>query len=209
MAAPVVSGAAAILREYLTKKRNHRPSAALLKAILINGARWISNTVQEDAEIGKPNFHQGFGRLDLSRTFPADDAADFALTFIDVGNDNPQAVQMARPTAPAVNWRKRFAVTASDRLLSVTICWTDPPGRGLQHELDLLVIAPDGTKHVGNAALVRLPTQRTDRINNVEKIVIENPAVGEWSVMVTAFNTFLHPQGFAVAATGVITDWIG
>ncbi|MDX1188946.1 S8 family serine peptidase [Sinorhizobium medicae] len=208
MAAPVVSGAAAILREYLIKERNHRPSAALLKAILINGARWISNTVQEDAEIGEPNFHQGFGRLDLSRTFPADDAG-FALTFIDVGNDDPQAVQMARPTAPAVNWRKRFVVTASDQALSVTICWTDPPERGLQHELDLLVIAPDGTKHVGNSALVRLPTQKNDRTNNVEKIIIGNPEVGEWSVMVTAFNTFRHAQGFAVAATGAITDWIG
>ncbi|MBY5340432.1 hypothetical protein E0H35_30535 [Rhizobium leguminosarum bv. viciae] len=209
MAAPVVSGAAAVLREYLIKKRNHRPSAALLKAILINGARWISNTVQEDAGIGEPNFHQGFGRLDLSRTFPNDDAAGFALTFIDVGNNDPQAVQMARPTAPAVNWRKRFAVTASDRALSVTICWTDPPDRGLQHELDLLVIAPDGTKHVGNSALIRLPTQKTDRINNVEKIIIGSPAVGEWSVIVTAFNTFRHAQGFAVAATGAITDWIG
>lgn len=207
MAAPMVSGAAAVLRGYFIELRKHQPTAALLKATLINGARWIVGPVQEDKAIGEPNFHQGFGRLDLSCTFPADESAKFALTFVDVRDGDPEALRMG-PSTAAVSWRRRLVVSRSDFPLSITMCWTDPPSRGLQHELDLVVIAPDGTKFVGNAALVRLPRQKTDRINNVEKVTIENPAVGEWSAMVTAFNTFRHAQGFAVAATGAISDWI-
>lgn len=206
MAAPVVSGAAAVLRGYFIDARAHTPSAALLKATLINGAIWIPGSVQEDPRVGMPNFHQGFGRLDLSRTFPFDDSAAFALTFEDV--DDAHGVEMEKPNKAAVNWRRRFVVNAADRPLAVTMCWTDPPGRGLNHELDLLLIAPDGTKHVGNNALVRLPYQKSDRINNVEKIVIDAPTTGEWVVMVTAYNTYKHAQGFGLAATGDITDWL-
>src|SRR5215210_1840406 len=36
MAAPLVTGCAALVREYYRKSRNHQPSAALLKATLIN-----------------------------------------------------------------------------------------------------------------------------------------------------------------------------
>ncbi|CAN5455252.1 hypothetical protein BH10PSE14_BH10PSE14_30740 [soil metagenome] len=206
MAAPVVSGAAAVLRGYFIDQRAHTPSAALLKATLINGATWIPGSVQEDPAVGMPNFHQGFGRLDLSRTFPVDEQTPFALTFDDI--DDAHGVEMEKPNKAAVNWRRRFVVNTANRPLAVTMCWTDPPGRGLNHELDLLLIAPDGTKNVGNNALVRLPYQKSDRTNNVEKVVIETPMAGEWIVMVTAYNTYKHAQGFGLAATGDITDWI-
>ena len=39
MATPVTAGAAALLRQYLRERRGHaNPSAALLKALLVNGA---------------------------------------------------------------------------------------------------------------------------------------------------------------------------
>ena len=42
MAAPLVAGCAALVREYYVSKRHHEPSAALLKATLINGTRWLT-----------------------------------------------------------------------------------------------------------------------------------------------------------------------
>src|SRR5262249_34226101 len=65
-AAPAVAGAAALVREYRASSGHAAPSGALVKAMLINGARWLPGPTWEDPAIGMPNFHQGFGCLDLS-----------------------------------------------------------------------------------------------------------------------------------------------
>ena len=81
MASPVVAGAAAIVRQYFVDHRKYaKPSAALLKATLINGAVWSECKTVQDAETGMPNYHQGYGRLDLSRTVPARTARTDSLS---------------------------------------------------------------------------------------------------------------------------------
>jgi len=66
MAAPIVAGCAALVREFYINTRNHSPSGALLKATLINGTRML---MAQDAVAGHPflpNYHQGFGCVDVS-----------------------------------------------------------------------------------------------------------------------------------------------
>ena len=57
MATPLVSGCAALVREYYVKQRSHSPSAALLKATLINGTRSLCRAGRG-------------GRLRLNAQFP-------------------------------------------------------------------------------------------------------------------------------------------
>jgi len=199
MAAPLVAGAAAVVREYYRKERQlTRPSAALLKATLINGTEWIAHAVVTDPGIGKPNFHQGFGRLNLARAIPFAAEAGFALEFVDIDNKAPQAL-VAGTMSRAV-FTRRIALSKPGPL-SVTMTWTDPPARFIQHNLDLVLIAPDGTKVVGNHELNRLPYEQFDRANNVEQARVADAAVGNWTIVVTAQNTFRGPQGFALAIT--------
>jgi len=201
MAAPVVSGAAAIVRQYYIETYGRSPSAALLKATLINGASWIAGAPWEDPEVGEPNFHQGFGRLSLQHAIPLSENG-FGLTFADITNDAPEAL---RHDGERQRWVTRLHLT-KDSPLSATLTWLDPPGRHLQHELDLVVVAPSGTKYVGNAHLRRLAIESCDLKNNVERVSIARPEIGEWAIYVFARNTFLGPQGFSIVVTGGFSD---
>jgi hypothetical protein len=70
MSTPLTSGAAAVAREWLTKLRGFTsPSAALLKAVLINGADDISPgqyISPQEVPSQRPNNVSGWGRVDLA-----------------------------------------------------------------------------------------------------------------------------------------------
>jgi hypothetical protein len=198
MAAPLVAGAAICVREYFIKERSHYPSAALLKATLINGASWVRGEVWEDPEIGRPNFHQGFGRFVLGSAIPLP-GATFQLDFFDVASASPTA--LFQGNGANSRWSRRLKVRAAHPL-SITLVWLDPPGRNLQSELDLVVVSPSAAKHVGNSGLRRLPYEAFDRRNNVEKVFVSDPEPGDWTVSVFARNTFRGKQGFSIAMTG-------
>jgi subtilisin family serine protease len=198
MAAPLIAGAAVVVRQYFTEERTHTPSAALLKATLINGASWLRGEVWEDPQIGRPNFHQGFGRFVLGHAIPLPGAA-FQLEFEDVANNSAEALRQGN--AENSRWRRRLTVKARHPL-SVTLVWLDPPDRGLQHELDLVVVSPSSKKHVGNSGLQRLAYEAFDPRNNIEQVFVPEPEPGEWVVYVFARNTFQGSQGFAIAMTG-------
>jgi serine protease AprX len=85
-------------------------------------------------------------------------------------------------------------VPAGAKLLKATLVWTDPPGEGLQSDLDLIVTA-GGKKRNGN-----MPATSTDfdRINNVEQVVWENPPSGPATVRVACFRVTQAPQDFAL-----------
>ncbi|HYC96414.1 S8 family serine peptidase [Brevundimonas sp.] len=208
MAAPLVAGAAALLREYLAKQAVPAPSAALMRAALVNGAVWMTGVSGEDDRIGSPNFHQGFGRLVLSRVFPLDQASPMQLRVVDIADDDPRALVAAYLKTGPSNWTGRILVQDAAEPLSITMAWTDPPGPGLSHELDLVVISPSRKSYIGNAGIVRPAWQGTDRSNNVEKVRVDDPETGEWRVQVHARNTFRGPQGFGLAVTGAVSDWI-
>ena len=69
MAAPLVAGCAALVRQYF-RRRGHQPSAALVKATLINGTRRLTgfDAVADFCDL--PNYHQGFGAVWLPTSLP-------------------------------------------------------------------------------------------------------------------------------------------
>ncbi len=68
MAAPAVSGFLACVQEYLGTNFNIRPSPALLKAMVINGARSLSANYSLNNTA--PINHQGWGLVNMSNTIP-------------------------------------------------------------------------------------------------------------------------------------------
>ena len=121
MAAPYVTGCAALVREWYRKKGNwDTPSAALLKATLINGTQRIQGKCATAPPPGDPNFHQGFGRIDMASTLPHSGAPNFKLEFVDTWKNSSQSL---RDTGEIRSFQ--FQVAAGQPL-RICLAWTDP-----------------------------------------------------------------------------------
>lgn len=197
MAAPLVSGCAALVREYYVKARNHQPSAALIKATLINGAVPLRG---QDAVANfptVPNFHQGFGAVHLPSSIPSSLNPEMKLEFVDNWND--PASHLTGPSA-------RFRLGVAGGRLRVCLAYTDPPGDGLQNNLNLLLQVPGQLrKRAGNEKLP-LALNGPDVNNNVEVFTLEDAPPGEYLVQIAVANMqHPQPQDFALVATGRLT----
>jgi serine protease AprX len=195
MAAPLVAGCAALVREYYVNSRDHQPSAALLKATLINSThRLTAEDALADHDL-VPNFHQGFGCVYMPWAIPNPAEPDLQLEFVD-GWQDPE-LQLDRN-----GQRLRFGFRArAGRPLRLCLTWTDLPARSLQNNLNLFVQLPTRTKITGNPDLPAKLTA-TDRDNNVEIVRLEAPPEGEYLVQITASNLLRGPQDFALVVTG-------
>lgn len=195
MAAPIVSGFAALIREYYVTHRSlPAPSAALLKATIINGTRTLRGG---DAGGPIPNPHQGFGCIHLPTTLPA--TAATKLAFADV----PEAQGLTR-----VRERRRFTFrTTAVAELRICLAFSDPAARALQNDLDLVVELPGvpRKKLLGNQDLPGRLTQE-DSENNVEIVRIEQAPLGTYTLAVVCRNLLRGPQGFALVVLGALAD---
>ncbi len=183
MATPLVAGCAAVVREYFQTEQKQQPSAALVKAMLINGAKDIVGQYvpSETGEI--PNFSEGFGRVDLAAT-------------VGPRGDNERVIFKDEATALDTGEEEKteVEVSESDSLVKVTLVWTDFPGEALQNDLDLIVRTPDGQERHGN-----LPPSSTefDRRNNVEQVVLTDVPAGKVEIVVRAYR-IISPQSYAL-----------
>ena len=193
MATPLAAGAAALVREYYQKvAKLDTPTAALVKATMINGAhemapgQYDTDATQEIR--ARPNNSEGFGRIDLSRAlYPAAPRRAFWM-------DRPRGLSTGE------YHRLVYHVNDSDEPLSITVVWTDQPGapfayRALVNNLDLKVIAPDGTTHYGNNM------QSGDTANNVENVDIINPQPGNYTLRIEGTNIPEGPQTYALVVS--------
>lgn len=184
MAAPLVAGCAAVTREYLAREHQlASPAAALVKALLINGARNIAGQYVPTEAGALPNNAEGFGRVDMAAILrPAAPGQSILL----------------RDEGTALDTNEEEATTATVPpgavSLKVTLVWTDPAGEALQNDLDLIVRA-GGTERHGNAAPASMAF---DRVNNVEQVVWDAPPAGNIEVVVRAHRITLHPQTYAL-----------
>ena len=87
-------------------------------------------------------------------------------------------------------------VKSGDLPLRITMVYSDYPGPTLVNNLNLMLTAPDGTRHVGNQKPGNLMTM--DVTNNVEVINIDNPLSGNWLIDIVASNVSQGPQDFAL-----------
>lgn len=175
-AGPQVSGAAAVLVQYLREIYGMpRPSPALIKAALINSA------VDMD-ELGGtgpiPNNDEGWGRVDLTQIIGSARVFEFV--------DQTQLLTANQ------TYEHRVVAASSLEPLRITLTYTDYPGfpgsiPALVNDLDLLVIGPDGTVYRGNqlADGESVPNAAAaDPINNVEAVYLADPLPGEYVVRV-------------------------
>jgi subtilisin family serine protease len=196
MSAPIVTGFAALIREFFEKEFSYQPSAALLKAAIINSTRMLrgSDSLADHSFI--PNFHQGFGCVDMKNAIPNQLQKKLKLAFVD-------SWKRSELQFNSTGERNLFSINIEQGAsLRVCLCWTDPPGRGLQNNLNLFVMHREKQhKWTGNQELPRTITS-FDRDNNVETIRIENVQPGEYLIAVQAANIIFSPQDYALVVTG-------
>jgi serine protease AprX len=200
MAAPYVAGCAALVREYFAKHRGCKsPSAALIKATLLNGTQRLKGSDAEAELAGDPNFHQGFGRLDMAASIPNPLSSELRLEFVDTWQNQHAALQ-------GTGQRFRWQVKTGKKLpLRFCLAWTDVPARGLQNGLLLIVEDQSGQKFTGNlnaAATLKISGMTADPNNNVQVVRVMAPTAGIFTVAVTASNLLQAPQHFALVVTG-------
>jgi serine protease AprX len=199
MAAPLVAGCAALVREYYVTTRGHaQPSAALLKATLINSTRHLTGASATADFNVRPNMHQGFGAVDMRQAYPNPTQPALRLEFVDDWQHPASAFTVT-------GQRRRFQVgVAAGQRLSICMVYTDAPGRALQNNLNLLVEPPGGPKVVGNQNLP-LALAPIDQENNVEIVRFDAPVAGNYLIQISASNLLTADQDFALVVTGVLT----
>lgn len=174
MASPHVAGAAALITQWWREGlgAGADPSPALVKALLVNSAVDV-----QFPDI--PNIHEGWGRVDLASLFRPG-TGRIIRDGLDV-LDDPGAVHEFRVDA------------AGDTPLKVTLDWLDPAGdpaaeAAIVNDLDLEVVAPDGTTYLGNVFENGWSTTggEADRLEVLENVYIEDPAAGSWTIRVRA-----------------------
>ncbi|HWM91567.1 MAG TPA: S8 family serine peptidase [Thermoanaerobaculia bacterium] len=203
MATPGAAGLTALIRQYYTdgwyptgsenSANGFTPSAALLKATLVNSAVSMTGTTVIPANC------QGWGRVLL----------DNALFFTGqarelwVRDDNT-----GFPTGSTSAQTFTFTV-GSGEPFKATLAWTDFPSTpaasvNLVNDLDLTVTGPTSTIWRGNvfASGQSATGGSSDRRNTLEQVLLNVPAAGTYTVEVRAFNVPSGPQPFALVVTG-------
>lgn len=213
MAAPAVSGMLADIQQYLTNQFSLRPSPALLKALLINGARSLS--ANYNLQINAPINHQGWGLVNMSNSIPtglSPSATNGPMRFFD------QSLTNSLATGGTEVYEVSVPDEAKSYPLRITLVWTDPPGNPvttvkLVNDLNLYVTGestnstsdtnglvwlgnsfPPGSDFtepivaVSNGVPVLSVAQQIDDardfVNNVENVYIRPPLASSYTVVV-------------------------
>ncbi|HXU75745.1 MAG TPA: S8 family serine peptidase, partial [Methylomirabilota bacterium] len=203
-AGPHASGAAAVFVQYYRQTHtNATPSPALVKAALINSATDLDDSFGTGPV---PNMDEGWGRIDLTLLL------DPALTFVFVDQSTPLATGQV--------YERHLVVASADEPLKVTLAYTDVAGfpgaaKALVNDLDLEVVAPDGTLYRGNQFQdgESIPNAaQPDTINNVEGVFLGSPLPGDYTIRIRATNvpedaridTGPTDQDFALVASATL-----
>ena len=187
-ATPAVSGAVSLLTRFYEDTYGAYPSPAMLKAYLINSARYLDGVSTGDT---LPSPSQGYGAVNLGMAF----------------DTTPRMVQdqttLLRDTGDSVVLYGRVART--DRPFRVTLAWTDAPGSSVGapyvNNLDLEVMV-EGQTYYGNVfsgasavlgasavpGAYSAPGGSADFRNNVESVFLPAGVEGEFTLRIVATN---------------------
>jgi len=206
MAAPVIAGGAAMLKQYFEEGRfpsgrpnpslSFTPSGSLLRACMANSG------VDLQSELGFPGYREGWGRalLDDVLYFPGDSAK---FRMVDI------------PHAQGVNHQqtrsRRLNIPAGSPMLRITMAYADEPGSAFAslpvvNDLSLIAVDPNGVRYGGNiintfTGTSFSGTSAKDHLNSLEVILVPSPSPGPWTIKVEGTDVLVGPQGFAVVAT--------
>ena len=177
MATPLTAGAAALLYQHLDDNLGHTdPTSSLVKAIIAASASDMAGqygSPTNGAGEASPNYHEGWGLLDLDR----------AVNTSWVDNESVN-------TGDSRSWK--FTVPSSAPDLRIAVAWTDPASTpaasvNLVNDIDFAVKDPSGNwVSYGN------------NLDNLIGTTISSPAAGQWEIHVNGTNIPTGPQHFAM-----------
>lgn len=216
MATPTTAGNAALMREYFSEgfyprgTRNGgdtlNPSGMLMKAVLLNGTLTIPPTWPDD--------NVGWGRMWLASNLYFDYAPDGS------GSGSTRRMRYwERPNSAGMATGDVHTYTLANVQASqefrVTLVWYDPAAAlgaavALVNNLDLEVVAPDGTLYRGNVFqnAVSVAGGSADVVNTVEAVRLIAPVGGAYTLRVRATgvpgngDAGSDAQGYALVASG-------
>jgi|GEM_PF-776070 len=180
--APVIAGILARLTQaYRTFFGGQDPPSALLKAALLNGAR----------DIGRPgpDFEHGWGLADAGSALEMIQNQQFYSTKLSHGGE------------------RTFSLVVPEGVAAVKVMavWHDVAGapiaeKALVNDLDLRVLGPEGqlyhplvlSSYPHPDSLTANAKPGVDRLNNVEQVVIKDPAPGNYTIKLKGH---LVPEG--------------
>lgn len=182
MAAPHVTGSAALIQQWWKRERGAYPSPAMVKALLVNTA----------TDIGIPdipNNFEGWGRVTLDPIFD---------------RKSPPTVLDQTTTFHTAKDAFSFSVGSEGKKpLKITLAWSDAAAtvgadKVLVNDLDLVVekldVGAGGTKVVevyrgnifANGASKR--GGKADRLNNLENVYLSKPKAGIYRITISVAN---------------------
>jgi len=196
MATPLTAGAATVVRQFYVDVMGATPSAALIKATLVNGATNIApgqygTGPYQEIPLPRPTNVAGWGRVNLENSiFPA---APRAMSYKD------QATGLSTGGADIYT----YTVTSNAQAFRVTLAWSDYPGlpaaaKELVNDLDLKVTGPTGTDFYPK------PGAAPDRTNNLVGIDLSAPITGVYTVTVSGYNVPQSSQPYALVVSGIL-----
>lgn len=194
MSCPHVSGAAALIREYFLKNQNWTYiSAAMVKAVMINGAKDLTPGAygygSTQQVVASPDDSQGWGRLDLYRSLTSKTGSGI-IDFI----DETQGLDTGMSKS------KDYTVNEGDEIRA-TMVYTDYPaelgaGNMLVNDLDLVVKNPKAKTFYPNGL-----KYWSDWTNPTEDVVLtsRDTIKGTYKVTVAATSVATtEPQPYAL-----------
>jgi hypothetical protein len=186
-AAAVVSGVALLVQQAYKEMHGGLPSAALVKAALINSA--------DDAGRPEVDFETGFGNTDAFGAIKTIQENRFI-----VGEVANKATQQHTINVPA-----------GTQKLKVTLVWHEVEGspeaaKALINDLDLTLTTINGAilkpwvlSSFPHPDSLQLPAKRReDHLNNVEQVTIDLPAAGTYQVKVFGYDVPQGSQNYSV-----------
>ncbi|MFH1745972.1 MAG: S8 family serine peptidase, partial [Planctomycetota bacterium] len=199
MASPSVCGSSALLlQDYRAQfAGSPDPRNSTLKALLAHSAVDLGNT--------GPDYQYGYGSVRIK------DAIDLMRT----------GAFVERSIGTGATYTVYAEVSPGDPELKVTLAWDDYPatpnaGVALVNDLDLRVFSPTMARlypwtlnpNNPSAAATR---DSEDHINNIEQVLVENPASGTWTIEVHGHNVPEGGQKFSLVGDGAVNAgiWIG
>ena len=222
MAAAGVTGMLACMEQFFSQTLNiTNASPALMKALLINGARSLSSPGQPyDFQVSDPLNFQGWGLPNLPNSIPpamvnyAGGSNTMPVLFFDQDPANALATGQSKV---------RSLTLSSDAVqqpLRVTLVWTDPPGNPvagikLVNDLDLIVSnTATGDVYYGNdipsgsiyneIAPTNGPAP-ADAVNNVENVYL--PQLSGTNFAVIVYGHHVDVNATTLNSSNVVQDY--
>jgi subtilisin-like proprotein convertase family protein len=215
MAAADVSGVLALMQDYFTNTLHTTPSPALLKALLINGARPVGTY---GFALTNGLNQEGWGLVNLPNSIPSaltNGAAAAPVFFVDQNPTNVLA------TGDSMTYNVTVPAASQSVPLRITLAWTDPPGNPaaaikLVNNLDLVVTnLTTGRVYYGNNFAPSTPPYSIasqtndapvwDAINNVENVII--PATLGTNYSITVIGRDVNANAVTTEQTNIVQDF--